>query len=257
MNILSEIIAHKKRILARQIAQKPFAELQREKRSVPILDFRAALVRPSISVIAEVKRSSPSEGNINTGADPASLARIYEQSGAAAISVLTDEKYFGGSLEDLKAVKATVSIPVLRKDFIVSEYQVYESWLAGADAILLIADALTRSDLHSLYSFATDLGLAVLVEAHEQAAISVMCGLKPQIIGVNARNLNTMETDIDYFSTVKNQLPESAVKVAESGLFTVDDLRYVADLDYDATLIGTALMRSADPGKSLVNYCQG
>ncbi len=257
MNILDEIMAHKRLEVQQRVTQVPLEQLQTAVRQIPVVDFAAALRGPGLQVIAEVKRSSPSAGQINVSADPVELARSYAANGAAAISVLTDKKYFGGSLADLIAVKAAVNIPVLRKDFIVTEYQVYESYRAGADAILLITDALSNAALHNLFDTACELGLAVLMEAHNPSAVARLKKVAPEIAGVNSRNLTTMRTDVSYFEKMVDRLPIDSIKVAESGLFTPANLRYVAGLGYDVALVGTALMQADDPGVQLQKLLAG
>jgi indole-3-glycerol phosphate synthase len=213
--------------------------------------LKDALSVPGISIIAEIKMKSPSEGEILPNADPVQIAKDYESAGAAAISVLTDEQFFGGHVDILKAVKKAVSIPVLRKDFIISDHQIVEAGAIGADAFLLIAEALNANELKSLIEYGNKIGLESLVEFHGEEHAEIVAQLVPDIVGVNCRNLKTMTTDISYFEKMISSLPSDSVKVAESGISTSDDLKYISDLGYDAALIGTSLMKTGNPGKAL------
>ncbi len=251
MDILENIIRHKIQEVSRQEALLPLEELKGNIRSVPLTSFYGALSQEGVSVIAEVKRKSPSAGEIFSKADPIQTAVAYQQNGAAAVSVLTDEKFFGGNLDFLRQVKSAVNIPVLRKDFIVSPYQVYESYAAGADAILLIADALSFEKLNELYELAVSLGMDVLAEAFSDASMEKLRRLDPKIAGINCRDLKTMKTDLSRFQTMISQLPADSVKVAESGIRTHAGLTEVSRLGYDAALVGTSLMKDGTPGKSL------
>ena len=227
MNILKKIIAHK--------------QVEVEARS-NITDIR---------IIAEIKRQSPSEKNIYPNAKPVEVARSYQLNGAAALSVLTDSHFFGGHLDFVQQVKTKVDLPVLRKDFIISKYQVWESFHAGADAILLIADAIDFKLLTTLYNLASELGMHVLIETHSSKHIKNIISLEPEIIGINCRDLQTMETNLKWFEVVLNKLPADCVKVAESGIQTLDDLNYISQLGYDAALVGTSLMKTKVPGAAL------
>lgn len=253
INILDVIIEQKLLEIALQSVRVPLNHLKSMERSLPVVNFKETLNKSGIQVIAEVKRKSPSEGEIQESTDVNKIARDYEKNGAAAISVLTDKEFFGGSLEFLTSIKQQVIIPVLRKDFIISEYQVYESWLAGTDAILLIAEALDFIQLKELSGLAKNLGMDVLVEFHSEASISKVLEVEPEIIGVNSRNLETMKVDINWFEKMAPDLPQDAVKVAESGIKSSADLDYISQLGYAAALIGTSLMKSKSPGKTLKN----
>ncbi len=257
MSILAEIIQHKKKEIEQRSREEDISLLKNKIRLQPLVDFKMALVKPGIQVIAEIKKSSPSAGSINLQIDPVKTAIEYEANGAAAISVLTDSKYFSGSLDDLRNIKKAVKIPVLRKDFIISEFQIHESYQAGADAILLIAEALGKAELEKLYRLATDLGLAVLVESHGIEQLNRILHLRPHILGINSRNLETMATDFNHFKAAVSSLPSAAVKVAESGIHNSNDLAFVAALGYDAALIGTALMGAQNPGSALRSLLAG
>jgi len=240
MNVLSEIIAKKR-------------ERLREARSSH--RFRGALQRDGINVIAEFKRRSPSKGVIREGADPIDIARAYQAGGAVAMSVLTEEDYFAGSLDDLRQVKATVALPVLRKDFIVDEYQVYESAAAGADAILLIVAALDDELLLRLRRLAEDeLQMDALVEVHtsEEMRRAAACGAK--LIGVNNRDLRTFEVSLETSVSLAREAPPEALLISESGLKSHDDLQRLHDAGYRGFLIGETLMRAEDPEQALRSF---
>lgn len=211
----------------------------------------AALSRPELSVIAEVKRSSPSKGALADIADPASLAAAYEAGGATAISVLTEQRRFGGSLDDLDAVRARVAVPVLRKDFMVSEYQVWEARAHGADIILLIVAALTDDELRTLLALSGSLGMTTLVEVHDEHETQRAVDLGATVIGVNARNLKTLEVHTDTFGRLAPLIPQGILKVAESGIRGPEDARTYAHAGADAVLVGEALVTGEDPATAV------
>ena len=214
-------------------------------------DFCGALKNEGIQIIAEIKRRSPSYGDINIKADPGKIAEIYARNGATCISVLTDQHYFGGQLEFIHQVKALVELPVLRNDFIISKYQVWESFYGGADALLLIAEAIDSSLLKDLYQLSLELGLQVLVETHNADHLQWISDLNPELIGLNCRDLTKMETDITWFESIVKDLPQNSIWVAESGLRSHNDLEYISKLGFHAALVGSSLMRSKDPGMAL------
>ena len=251
MNILEKILNVKRQEI-QQIKDFEFGEMAGQNRSL-----KDALSKPGISVIAEIKMKSPSEGEIFPYADPAHIAKGYESAGAAAISVLTDQSFFGGSLDILKSVRDAVSIPVIRKDFIIDQKQISETIHYNGDAFLLIADALDQDSLQQLMNIGEMAGLEFLVEYHAEKHAEYIFALNPEIVGINCRNLKTMATDITYFGKMISALPSNSVKVAESGIHTSDDLKYVSDLGYDAALIGTSLMRTGNPGKALEELLGG
>jgi len=209
--------------------------------------FLAALRRPTVALIAEVKRRSPSAGSIREDLDPAARAAGYAEGGAAAISVLTDGPFFGGSLDDLRAVVERTRVPVLRKDFILSEEQVLEARGAGASAVLLIVRALTPVRLAMLRRFAADLGLAALVEAHTAPELAVALDAGAEIVGINSRDLDTFRIDIERAWTLFASVPPQVIAVAESGMAGVDDVSRAASAGADAVLIGTALSAADEP----------
>ncbi len=210
-------------------------------------DAVSALRTDGVTVIAEVKRSSPSRGHLAAIDDPASLARDYEAGGAHAISVLTEERRFGGTLADLAAVRAAVDIPVLRKDFIVSSYQLWEARAFGADLALLIVAALTQDALVSLVERADSIGLTALVEVHDENEVERAIAAGARVIGVNARDLRTLEVDRSVFGRVAPMIPSHCVKIAESGVREPRDLIAYANAGADAVLVGESLVTGKDP----------
>ncbi len=227
-----------------------------QRRAVPCTtDVLTALRRPADvvtpRVIAEHKRRSPSKGWIRQGSSAPDVARAYADAGAAAISVLTDLTDFGGTTDDLIAVRSALAIPVLRKDFMLSPLQILESRALGADLILLIVAALQPGELTSLYRLATDLGMTALIEVHDAHELDVALRLDPRLIGINARNLHTLEVDLDAFAELGRRIPPGPVRVAESGMTTSRELLRAAALGYDAVLVGEHLMRAPEPGQAL------
>lgn len=213
----------------------------------PRRSFRAALLGPDLHVIAEIKRRSPSAGDLAPGLDPVTQARAYASGGAAAISVLTEPQYFGGSLDDLRRVRDAVSLPILRKDFIVDPRQVTESRVAGADAMLLIVAAVDEVTFRLLMDEARDVGIDVLVEAHNEAEARIAADVGSQIIGVNNRDLKTFRTDLSVAERLAPELPEDTILVAESGVSTPDGAARMAAAGYNAILVGEALVTAPDP----------
>lgn len=248
VSVLDEIIAGVREDLARREAALPLGDLTALLADAePVRDPMPAFAAPGLSVIAEVKRRSPSKGALADIPDPAELARAYELGGAAAISVLTEERRFGGSLQDLRTVRAAVNTPLLRKDFIVSEYQILEARVAGADLVLLIVAALTDDELRRLHDCATDLGLTVLVEVHDEPETERAVALGANLIGVNARNLKTLAVDSHTFERLSPIIPDSVIKVAESGISGPDDAARFAAQGAAAVLVGEALVKDGDP----------
>jgi indole-3-glycerol phosphate synthase len=228
--------------------ETPIGELRgRLKDLPPARDFREALRKPGIALIAEVKKSSPSAGIIAERLEPISIAREYEGGGASAISVLTESTYFGGELADLTAVKEAVKIPVLRKDFIIDHYQIYEARAAGADAILLIAELLDRKELADYLLLAHDLGLSCLVESHSRGELEKAIRSGAEIIGVNNRNLQTLTVNLDTSIQLIPFIPPDRIRVSESGIKSVEDVESVLRAGADAILVGETLVRSKNP----------
>jgi indole-3-glycerol phosphate synthase len=250
MTKLDEIIAFKRSELERKKQTRSLAKIEREaKAAKPPLDFLAALRKSSSrpALIAECKRASPSRGILAENLDPVDLARIYAESGAAAVSVLTDERFFRGTLDDLRRVSgAELNIPVLRKDFILDESQVYEARAAGADAVLLIVAALEKKRLYSLNELVRQMGMATLVEVHDWKEIQTALECKPQIVGINNRNLHNFTVRMETSIELRRTIPADICVVAESGIRTVEDVRRLAEAGMDAILVGEALVTSED-----------
>ena len=250
MGVLDEIVSHKRAEVSERRAAHPVSLLESACRSrAPAKDFEAAL-RPGpgerVRLIAEVKRASPSRGVLNAALDPAAQGRSYAAAGAAALSVLTDEKYFHGTLDDLVAVRAAVSLPVLRKEFIVDEYQLWESRAAGADAVLLIVAAVGAGALRDLFQAAKGIGLGTLVEAHTAREVEEALALGAQVVGINNRDLQTLETEVATSVALLSMIQAGCVAVSESGIFTREDVQRVVAAGAHAILVGEALVRAAD-----------
>ncbi len=241
---------------ARRRETRPLAQVERAALERPrALDARAALQRDaSIKVIAEVKRASPSRGALAEIRDPAALARQYAQGGASAISVLTEERRFGGSLADLEAVRAAVDVPVLRKDFIAEPYQVLEARAAGADLVLLIVAALDDVLLRSLHALILELGMTPLVETHDAEEVRRAVDLGATVIGVNARDLSTFELDRDLFGRLAPSIPDDTVRIAESAVSGVADVEHYRRAGADVVLVGEALVTGGDPVATLSEF---
>lgn len=213
----------------------------------PCRGFRAGLADPDLSIISEIKRRSPSKGDLRSGLDAALLARSYADGGAACLSVLTDEHYFGGSAEDLRVARRAVDLPVIRKDFTVSAADVADARLMGADAVLLIAAALDDHELKDFHDLAKELGLDALVETHDEAEVERALAVGADLVGVNQRDLVTFEVDTDRAIRVAAVLPEGVVRVAESGVRGPADAARLREAGYHALLVGEALVVSGDP----------
>jgi indole-3-glycerol phosphate synthase len=251
---LPEILAHARTSVAERKASADMRLLERSAEAHTPRGFARALRAKALTgpaVIAELKKASPSKGLIRAEFDVASLAKQMEGGGAAVLSVLTDEKFFQGSLENLRRASAAVSIPCLRKDFMVDEFQVLEARANAADAILLIVAALTDAELRTLRNAATAHDLDVLCEVHDRAELERALDLDCECVGVNSRDLRTFEVSLDRACELAALLPSSAVKVAESGIHTAADMQRLRAAGYDAFLIGESLMRQAQPGEAL------
>jgi indole-3-glycerol phosphate synthase len=254
MSVLDEIVDGVRVDLAEREAAVPLPEVKAAARRAPdALDPMPRFRAPEVSVIAEVKRSSPSKGALADIADPAALAADYEAGGAAAISVLTEQRRFGGSLEDLRAVRAAVEIPVLRKDFIVTSYQLWEARAAGADLALLIVAALDQFALECLIDRAQSIGLTPLVEVHDEEEVERALDAGATLIGVNARNLKTLEVDRDTFARLAPRIPDDVVRVAESGVRGPHDVFEYAKQGADVVLVGETLVKGKDPRSAVAD----
>lgn len=248
MTVLDDIICGVREDVAARMVSVPLDEVKARAAKVPApRDVVAVLAGEDVAVIAEVKRASPSKGQLADIDDPAALARDYEAGGAHCISVLTEERRFGGSLADLAAVRAAVDIPVLRKDFVVTSYQIWEAKAHGADMVLLIVAALEQPALVSLIERTESLGLTALVEVHDEDEIDRALEAGATVIGVNARNLKTLEIDRGVFPRVASRIPSGCVKVAESGIRDPHDLIAYAEAGADAVLVGESLVTGKDP----------
>lgn len=256
--VLDQILAARRRRLEEARARMPLGELQRaaEARS-DRRDFSQALRGPGLRVIAELKRASPSRGVLRTDFRPAEIARGYEAAGAAALSVLTEQDYFAGSLEDLRQARAAVELPVLRKDFIFDDYQLYEAAAAGADAVLLIVAALGAGELPHLIELSRSLKLAALVEVHTEEELRCALEAGARIVGVNNRNLKTLEVDLATSFRLRENIPPSCLAVSESGIKTADDMQRLSAAGFDAVLIGERFMTEPDPAITLAELLQG
>ena len=248
--ILDEIVDWKRKEVAHRKQTIPLTDVQVDIPRAPApRDLVAALRQPGVSLIAEVKRASPSKGLLRPDLDPVALAREYEANGAAAISVLTDERFFGGRLAHLQAVRREVPrVPVLRKDFLLEAYQVFEARAAGADAVLLIVAVLSDDELQSLYGLVRRLQMAALVEVHDEAELARALAIEPRIVGVNNRDLRTFRVDLETTARLRALIPEEVVLVAESGVHNADDVVRLEKIGADAMLVGEALVRAEDVG---------
>ncbi len=254
MSILDDIVRDKRQEIARRRAATPRAELERRvAQAGPARDFEGALAgRPGRArLIAEVKKASPSRGVLAGDLDPLALARSYAAAGADAISVLTDEKYFQGSLDLLAPIRAAVPLPLLRKDFTLDEYQLWESRAAGADAVLLIVAILAPAGLRDLVAATKGLGLAALIECHTAGDLDAALGAGARIVGLNNRDLRTFETRIETTLELLPLIPPGPIVVSESGFFTGDQVRRVVDAGAHAVLVGEGLVRAVDVGAKL------
>jgi len=255
-DILNKIIAVKHEEIKDAINRKPLAAMRKDAESrVLTRDFtgalraRMALGKPA--VIAEIKKASPSKGVLRADFIPADIAQSYAEFGAACLSVLTDQQFFQGSIDYLKQARASCSLPVLRKDFIVDAYQVYESRVMGADCILLIAACLDDAQMKAFEALAQSLDMAVLVEVHDEAELERALRLKTPLIGINNRNLNNFEVSLDTTLALMGRVPAERIVVSESGISTLDDVKRLRNAKINAFLVGEAFMRADEPGAAL------
>lgn len=251
MDILEKIVAKKKERLILAKEKLPLERLRQEciKRSAG--RFYAALAKPGTNIISEIKKASPSKGLICKDFNPTAIAQAYKEGGAAAISVLTEEDFFQGSLEILKSVRHSVELPLLRKDFIIEPYQVYEASYNGADAFLLIAALLETQEMVELALLGEELGLDALVEIHTEQELEKVLNSKLKIIGVNNRNLKTFNVDLETSIKLASLMPKEAIWVSESGINTALDIERLKKVGYKAFLVGEQLMRASDPKMAL------
>lgn len=221
--------------------------------AAPPRDALASLRSKNFSIIAEVKRSSPSKGALADIANPEELAHTYEKAGASVVSVLTEERRFGGSLKDLTAVREKISLPILRKDFMVSDYLIKETRAFGADVVLLIVAALDDYQLRDFHSLADELGMDVLVEVHDEFELERALTISPEIVGINSRNLKTLEVDLSAFERLIPLIPGEIHSIAESGILTLDDANRALRAGADTILVGEMLVRAIDPASQIVD----
>jgi len=247
--ILDEIVAWKRREVAERKAQASAAGTEDRARAAKPRPFEKSLVMPGrLSILAEIKRSSPSAGAIRKNANPVELARAMERAGANALSVLTDSKYFSGSLDDLASARAAVSIPVLEKDFVIDPWQIYEAAAAGADAILLVVRILSDRELASLYPLARSLSLGCLVETHTAADMKRAVAAGARLVGINNRDLDTLEVDINTTLRLMPDVPKGVAVVSQSGISTPQQALMLHEAGVSAIQVGESLMRADDPG---------
>jgi len=255
LNVLDQIIEGVQEDLAERKKQVGLNELMVKISEVnPAIDVLPSLQSSKLSVIAEVKRSSPSKGALAKISDPAELALRYQAGGATAVSVLTEGRKFGGSLADLDAVRSAINIPILRKDFMVDDYQIFESRAHGADIVLLIVAALSDLQLSEFYAIAKSLGMQVLVETHTLEEVERALSLDPEIIGVNARDLTTLKIDLGAFDKLAKAIPAGKIKVAESGISSVAEVFSYRKSGAEAILVGEALVKDGDPAQMIQNF---
>lgn len=256
--VLEDVVAMRRRRIEEARARVPLSDLQRVAEGrTDFIDFRKALSWSGICVIAELKRASPSRGLLREDYRPRVIAKGFEAAGAAALSVLTEPDFFMGSLEDLREVRDATGLPILRKDFIIDDYQAYESVAAGADALLLIVAALTDNELRRLIGLCTTLNIAALVEVHTEEDLLRAVDAGARIIGVNNRNLKTLEVDLETSLRLRPRIPAACFAVSESGIKTTADLARLAATGFNAVLIGEQLMAAPDPGRELAALLQG
>lgn len=252
-DILEKIVATKRREVEEAIRLRPLRDLmKRADQSPPARDFIAPLRNaPPIRLIAEVKRASPSKGIIREDFDPVAIATAYVEAGASCLSVLTDKDYFQGSLDYLTAIRAKIDLPLLRKDFVIHPYQIFEARVAGADAVLLIAECLTRQELRGLYQLIRELGMRALVEFYERSNLDNVLNTGAELIGVNNRNLKTFAVDLQHTVRLRREIPPDKIVVGESGIYTAADAKLLQDAGVQAMLVGESLMRQADIGQAV------
>ena len=256
-DILNKIVAVKREEVAAAIERKPLSAMRADAESrVLTRDFvgalRAKIAAGKPAVIAEIKKASPSKGVLRADFIPADIAQTYAEYGAACLSVLTDQQFFQGSIDFLKQARASCSLPVLRKDFMIDAYQVYESRVMGADCILLIAACLDDAQMKTMEVLAMSLDMAVLVEVHDEAELERALKLRTPLIGINNRNLNTFEVSLDTTLDLVGKIPADRLLVTESGIATLEDVQRMCDAKVNAFLVGEAFMRADDPGVALM-----
>ncbi len=251
-SVLDRILAHKLTEVDEARRERPLAQLREAcQGQAAARDFAAALRRDTVALIAECKQASPSKGRLSDDYDPARLARVYAANGAAAISVLTDARFFQGSLDDLVAVRSAVSVPLLCKEFVLDEWQVHAARASGADAVLLIVAAMADTQLARLHAMILALGMTPLVEVHSEDELERAIKLQPRVIGVNNRDLKTFRVDLQTTARLARHVPPETLLVAESGIADARDVRHMGELGAHAVLVGETLMKSPDLASSV------
>jgi indole-3-glycerol phosphate synthase len=252
--VLGQIVARTRERLQERRRQRPLDEMLATAPTPGTRrPFAAALGRDGVNVIAEFKRRSPSKGVLREDLTAAAVAQVYEASGAVALSVLTEEDFFGGHLGDLRHARSATGLPTLRKDFVVDPYQVWEAWIAGADALLLIVAVLAEDELRRLLDTSVEAGLDALVEAHDKSELETALRCGARLVGVNNRNLKTLEVNLGTALGLASLIPDDVVAVAESGLSSGADVRRLREVGYDAFLVGEHFMTAPDPGRALAD----
>jgi len=255
MSVLDNIITQKKKEIETLKKHKPLDETVAEFNLYPKRSFSQAITHSEeISIIAEIKKASPSLGVIRADFEPLKIAKTYEENGASAISVITDKKFFQGDINFLPEVKTAVKLPILRKDFIIDPYQVYETKLYGADALLLIATVVSIPQLKNLLNLTHKLGMEALVEVHNEKDLKKALEARARMVGINNRNLNTLKVNLQTCLCLKEKVPEDKILVAESGIKTREDILLLEKAGFQAVLIGSALMQAEDIGKKLKEF---
>ena len=242
MSILEKIVASKRKEIEEKKNKRPFSELKKNWVPKKTRDFKGSLDKDKIQLIGELKKASPVNGVLRQAFDPAALAKAYEHAGAAALSVLTDEPFFGGRLSYIEEIKSTVTLPILRKDFILDEYQIYESAEAGSDALLLISSLISEEELSLFIRSADALGIASLVEVHSEEDLEKSLAAGASIIGINNRDLQTFEVDLNTSEHLAERVPSGKILVSESGIHSADEVKHLEELGFHAVLIGQAFM---------------
>ncbi len=256
--VLSEIVRHKRSEIAAVKQQKPEKQLQQLAESAPpVRDFLAALSSGRPGLIAEVKKASPSAGLIRADFDPVSIARSYEAAGAQCLSVLTDEKFFQGHLDYLQQIRCEVSLPVMRKEFILDRHQILEARAVGADCVLLIAECLNDAELNDLHQFAAELGMQTLIELYDPENLQRVLDTGTQLVGINNRDLRTFVTTLDHTFDLLSRIPADVLLVSESGIRTHEDIRRLADQGVGGVLVGESLMRQPDIERAVRQLMHG
>ena len=256
MSLLEKIIYFKRKEVEERKRILSFNTL-RSKELLETRDFKKAIEREGISIIAEIKSSSPSAGAIRKNINHIHIAKLYEDNGASAISVLTDRNFFGGNNNHITAIKREITLPILRKDFIIDEYQIYESRYIGADAILLIARILTLEQIKQFIQTAKKIGLCCLVEVHNSCELEKILLTNPDIIGINNRDLDTLQIDLNNSLIIKKMIPDEYISVSESGIKKREDVLKLEKAGFDGILIGETLLKDNSPGNKLKKLLRG